>query len=136
MAFYIQIMFIVVCLAMGLVVGNGRFGDQTDPSLVFLLRAWSWPLPADYPVFVIIGVGIAFGGYLISQAYRVTEASYVAPFEYLALPMSVGWGMLFFAEFPDSWDYFGMSLILGAGLFTVWRESQTKPVTLQRPLRR
>jgi drug/metabolite transporter (DMT)-like permease len=136
MAFYIQIMFIVVCLAMGLLVGDGRFGDQSDPSLAFLLRAWSWPLVADYPVFLVIGVGIAIGGYLISQAYRVTEASFVAPFEYLALPMSVAWGMLFFDEFPNGWDYVGMALILGAGLFTIWRDAQAKPLTLQRPLRR
>ncbi len=50
--------------------------------------------------------------------------------------MSVAWGMLFFSEFPDGWDYFGMSLILGAGLFMIWRDAQTKPVTLQRALRR
>lgn len=136
MAFYIQVMFIVVCLVMGLAVGDGRFGDQSDPSLAFLLRAWSWPLSADYPVFLIIGVGIAFGGYLISQAYRVTEASLVAPFEYLALPMSVVWGMVFFAEFPGRWDYVGMALILGAGLFTIWREARTRAVALQRTLRR
>jgi drug/metabolite transporter (DMT)-like permease len=136
MAFYIQIMFIVVCLAMGVAFGDGRFGDQTDPSLSFLLRAWSWPLPADYPVFIVIGVGIAVGGYLISQAYRVTEASYVAPFEYLALPMSVVLGMIVFNEFPGGWDYLGMALILGAGLFTIWRGAQKSPATLQRPLRR
>ncbi len=136
MAFYIQIMFIIVCLAMGLAVGDGRFGDQSDPSLAFLLRAWDWPLPADYPVFLIIGTGIAIGGYLISQAYRVTEASFVAPFEYLALPMSVVWGMLFFDEYPVALDYIGMALILGAGLFTIWRGAQTKSPGLQRPLRR
>ncbi len=136
MAFYIQIMFIIVCLAMGLAVGDGRFGDQSDPSLAFLLRAWDWPLPADYPVFLIIGTGIAIGGYLISQAYRVTEASFVAPFEYLALPMSVIWGMLFFDEYPVALDYIGMALILGAGLFTIWRGAQTKSPGLQRPLRR
>lgn len=136
MAFYIQIMFMVVPLAMGVAFGDGRFGDQTDPSLSFLLRAWSWPLPADYPVFIVIGVGIAVGGYLISQAYRVTEASYVAPFEYLALPMSVVLGMIVFNEFPGGWDYLGMALILGAGLFTIWRGAQKSPATLQRPLRR
>ena len=136
MAFYIQIMFIIVCLAMGLAVGDGRFGDQADPSLAFLLRAWDWPLLGDYPVFVIIGVGIAFGGYLISQAYRVTEVSFVAPFEYLALPISVVLGMLVFAEFPGFWDYIGMALILGAGLFTIWREARVRPDALQRPLRR
>lgn len=136
MAFYIQIMFIIVGVLFGLVVGDGRFGDLSDPSLAFLLRAWRWPVPADYPIFLVIGVGIAVAGYLISQAYRVAEASYVAPFEYLALPMSVIWGMTVFDEFPDGRDYFGMVLILGAGLFTIWREAQVKPVALQRPLRR
>ena len=85
---------------------------------------------------MIIGVGIGIGGFLISQAYRVAEASYIAPFEYLALPMSVVFGMLIFQEYPGGWDYLGMALILGAGLFTVWREAQTKPIALQRPLRR
>lgn len=136
MAFYIQITFIAVCIAMGLVIGDGRFGDQSDPSLAFLLRAWTWPLPTDYPAFLLIGVGIGVAGYLISQAYRVTEASFVAPFEYLALPMSVVWGMLIFAEYPTVWDYLGMSLILGAGLFMVWRDGQVRPSGLQRPLRR
>ena len=136
MAFYIQLMFIVVGVSFGLIVGDGRFGGQSDPSLAFLFRAWSWPVSGDYPIFLIIGVGIGVGGYLISQAYRVAEASYVAPFEYLALPMSVVWGMLVFDEFPNGWDYFGMALILGAGLFTVWREARTKLVALQRPLRR
>lgn len=136
MAFYIQIVFIAVCLLMGLVVGDGRFGDQSDPSLAFLLRAWSWPVPTDYPIFLLIGVGIAFGGFLISQAYRVAEASLVAPFEYLALPMSVVWGMLVFNEFPVALDYLGMVLILGAGLFSVWRERVVDSPALQRPLRR
>ncbi len=136
MAFYIQIMFIIVGVLFGLIVGDGRFGDQSDPSLAFLFRAWTWPLPGDYPIFLTIGAGIAIAGYLISQAYRVAEASFVAPFEYLALPMSVILGMLVFGEYPGGWDYFGMALILGAGLFTVWREAQTKPVALQRPMRR
>jgi drug/metabolite transporter (DMT)-like permease len=136
MAFYIQIVFIFVGISFGLIVGDGRFGDQSDLSLAFLLRAWSWPSVADYPIFLVIGAGTAFAGYLISQAYRVAEASYVAPFEYLALPMAVVWGMVVFDEFPDFWDYAGMALILGAGLFMVWREAHVKPVALQRPLRR
>ena len=136
MAFYIQIMFIVVCLAMGLFLGDGRFGDQTDPSLAFLLREWSWPVVADYPIFLIIGIGIGVGGYLISQAYRVAEASFIAPFEYLTLPMSVVFGMLIFNEFPDVWDYVGMTLILGSGLFTVWRDTKNQRAALQDPVRR
>ncbi len=136
MAFYIQVMFIVVSLMFFVAVGDGRFGDQPDPSLAFLLRAWVWPEVADFPVFLIVGIGIAVAGWLISQAYRVTEASHVAPFEYLALPMSVAWGIFVFDEFPDGWDYLGMALILGAGLFMVWRDAQAKRALLRRPLRR
>ena len=136
MVFYIQVMFIVVCLAMGLAFGDGRFGDQTDPSLQFLLRAWVWPEASDIPYFLMIGLGIGFGGWLISQAYRVSEASFVAPFEYLALPISVVWGIVVFAEYPQPTDYLGMVLILGAGLFMIWRDAVAKRATLERPIRR
>jgi drug/metabolite transporter (DMT)-like permease len=136
MAFYIQVVFLFVGVSFGLIAGDGRFGDQSDLSLAFLFRAWSWPAVADYPIFLLIGAGTAVAGYLISQAYRVAEASYVAPFEYLALPMAVVWGVVVFDEFPDLWDFVGMALILGAGLFMVWREARAKPVALQRPLRR
>ncbi|MBS8271627.1 DMT family transporter, partial [Halomonas litopenaei] len=127
MAFYIQVVFLFVGVSFGLIAGDGRFGDQSDLSLAFLFRAWSWPAVADYPIFLLIGAGTAVAGYLISQAYRVAEASYVAPFEYLALPMAVVWGIVVFDEFPDLWDFVGMALILGAGLFMVWREARTKP---------
>lgn len=124
MVFYIQITFILVCVFVGLTVGDGRFGNQTDPSLEFLLRAWVWPDPADFPVMMLLGVGVGIGGYCISQAYRVAPAAVVAPYEYLALPLSVLWGMIVFDEWPDAVAFFGMALILGAGLFTVWREGK------------
>ena len=133
MAVYIQIVFIAVCVIIGLAVGDGRFGDQSDPSLRFLLRAWEWPVAADFPLFILVGFGVAVGGYFISQAYRVAEASMVAPFEYLALPLSVLWGILIFDEWPDAVSYLGMALILGAGLFIVWREAATAQVQLQNP---
>ncbi len=124
MAFYIQITFILVCALIGLAIGDGRFSDQTHPSLVFLLRAWSWPLASDWPFFILLGVGVAFAGYLISQAYRIAEPGFVAPFEYLAMPLAVLWGYLVFAELPDFLTWVGIGLIVGSGLFTVWREQR------------
>jgi len=124
MAFYIQSMFIAVSLIIGILVGDGRYGWQSNPTLDFLLRAWTWPLLADLPLFALIGFAIGIGGFLISQGYRLAEASFAASFEYLALPLSVVWGMLFFAEYPDRLDYLGMFLILTAGVFAVWRDSK------------
>lgn len=131
---YIKLMFIVVSLIFGLAVGDGRFGDQADPSLQFLLRAWYWPDPADAKFFVLIGIGVAGAGLLISQAYRVAEAAYVAPFEYVALPLAVFWGIVVFDEWPDLITYLGMGLIGLAGMVTMWREAVNARVA--RPLRR
>lgn len=124
MAFYIQIVFIVICLVIGLAIGDGRFSAQDDPSLAFLFRAWVWPEMVDLPLFIGIGFGVAVGGYCISQAYRVAEAGFIAPFEYLAMPLSILWGYLVFQEIPDRTTLMGAALIIGAGLFTVWREAK------------
>ena len=122
MAFYIQITFIVVCLLIGLAIGDGRYGDQSHPSLEFLFKAWSWPVLSDWPYFAFLGVGVAIGGYFISHAYRIAEAAFVAPFEYLAMPLAVLWGYLVFDELPDLLTWVGIALIVGSGLFTVFRE--------------
>ena len=60
---------------------------------------------------------------MISQAYRRSEAALVAPFEYIALPLSVGFGMVLFAEFPDAIALSGIALIILSGLVMIWRET-------------
>lgn len=124
MAIYIQVTFIVVCAMIGLAVGDGRFGNQSDPSLAFLLREWGWPLAQDIWKFGVLGFGVGVAGYLISQAYRVAEAAFVAPFEYLAMPLAMFWGYVVFGEVPDSVTFLGAALIIGSGLFALWRETK------------
>lgn len=136
MAFYIQIVFIVVSISIGLAIGDGRFMGADGASLQFLFRPWQWPASSDWPLFGLIGVGIAFAGYLISQAYRVAEAGFVAPFEYLAMPLSVLYGYLVFSEIPDRTTLFGASLIVGSGLFTLWRETHAGRVVDTAKIRR
>ena len=71
---------------------------------------------------VFIGIGVTVGGAAISQAYRVAEAALVAPFEYTSLIYATLLGYLLFAEWPDLYEWSGMSLVLISGLVTVWRE--------------
>jgi len=122
MAFYLQVMFIASSLAIFLVAGNGRFAGSDNRSMEFLLRAWVWPSSFDLTLMVVIGVLNAFGGYLISQGYRLSEASVVAPFEYVAIPLAVIWGFLIWSDFPDALSWTGICMILGAGLFVAWSE--------------
>lgn len=124
MAVYIQITFVIACILIGLSIGDGRFGDQSHPSLAFLFRAWG-PIDAgDWWLLGVLGVSGLLGGFFISQAYRVSEAAFAAPFEYVALPMAVFWGVSVFGTWPDRSAWVGILLILGSGLYLIWREAR------------
>ena len=124
MSLYIQLTFVAVCLASGLAFGDGRFAGTGHPSLEFLLRAWQPVALRDLAVIGGSGVCVAFGGYLISQAYRNSEAGLVAPFEYTTLILATIWGFAFWGEVPSLLAAAGIMLILGAGIFIAVREAK------------
>ncbi len=125
MAVFIQIVFILVSATVGLLLGHGAWEHSSGEMLSFLFRAWHWPQAADWPILLLVGCSIAFGGFFISQAYRVSEASLIAPLEYAAMPMGVIFGIVIFGEWPAPTTWLGMLLIIGAGLFVFWREAKT-----------
>ncbi len=135
LAFYIQFMFVAVSGAIGLTLGDGALSGGGDPSLEFLLRAWVWPGTKDAMIMLAIGCLSGSGGYLISQAYRISEAALVAPFEYLALPLAVFWSIFLFGDWPDPLSWIGISLIAGAGIYVFYRETVLgRRVILKRPI--
>jgi S-adenosylmethionine uptake transporter len=138
MAVYIQACFLCVSTVFFLVAGDGRFAEgATHPSVVFLLRAWVWPAPADLPVFVLIGVMSAMIGYCMGMAYKLGTASVVASYEYAALPLAILWGWLIFGEVPRVAVWVGIVLIAGAGLYVFARErAQGRALASARPIRR
>lgn len=124
MAVYIQMVFVIVSGTVGLTVGHGAYEDAGGEMLSFLLRTWHPPAASDLWLLVLLGVASAGGGFFISQAYRLSEASLIAPLEYAAMPMAVAFGVIVFDEWPEPATWAGMALIIGAGLFTFWREAQ------------
>jgi len=129
MTFYIQMVFIVVCILFGLFFGDGKFADQSNASMAFLFREWRVPATSDLPLMLILGIFASVGGYCISQAYRLGEAAIVAPVEYVAMPLSIAWGILVFGTWPDTTAWVGIVLILSSGLYTVWREHKVQKQT-------
>ena len=89
MAFYIQISFITYMGIFSIFFHDGNFDIVNHPSFEFFFKGWVWPNKYDLLVICFIGVFNAFGGYLISQAYRLSFAGLVAPFEYSALVFSI-----------------------------------------------
>ena len=121
--FYTQIAFIVVSVCMGIWVGDGHLSGSGDASLAFLFRVWIWPPMADWVFFVGTGVTVAAGGMLMGHAYRTNPPALIAPFEYTSMPLAVVYGLVFFGTFPDAQGWVGIALIVGAGLYTLYRET-------------
>lgn len=132
--FYVQCGFIAVSAAMGLTVGDGHMADAGSVPLEFLFRPWVVPVMSDWWAFVATGMAVGIGGLMLSQAYRTTEAALVAPFEYVGMPMAILWGVLLFGTWPDHTAWVGITLICGAGLYTLWRETlRRKEVRVATP---
>ena len=123
MAFYIQLTFIFVSSGIGLAAGGGRYAVGGAAHWEFLLRAWVWPSGGDALIILGIGVLNAVASYLISQAYRTSEAGLIAPFEYIAMPLAVFWGVVMWGDWPDGATWTGIALIGGAGLYVFYRET-------------
>ena len=122
MVFFVQISFLVFSLTIGLFAGDGRFVDDSQHvSMQFMLRAWVLPESGDIILFILIGVIVAAIAHLLVQAYRVTTASTLAPFEYINLPIALLLGLLIWGDWPDAYAFVGISLIVSGGLIIIWR---------------
>ncbi|MFP7723068.1 DMT family transporter [Lysobacter sp. A3-1-A15] len=74
--------------------------------------------------WLIAGVGLmgALGQYAITQAFRIGEASLVAPIEYTALIWGVGLDVALWGVLPDSVTWLGAAIIVASGLYLLRRE--------------
>ena len=120
---YVQFTMLTVSLVAGLTLGHGAYDTFDHPSASFLLRPWTWPGPLDIVLVVLLGVSIAFGGFAISEAYRSSAPAFIAPFEYVAMPFALFWGITVFDEWPDGIALIGIALIIASGLVLIWREA-------------
>ncbi|HKK97956.1 MAG TPA: DMT family transporter [Marivita sp.] len=91
-----------------------------------LIGIWFWePMSAtDWSFMAMLCVTGALGHFLLIKCYDMAEASAVQPFAYFQLPFASSIGIMVFGETIEPHVIFGASLIVGAGLFTLWRQRQ------------
>jgi drug/metabolite transporter (DMT)-like permease len=123
MSFYVQLTFLIFTGTLALALGDGRYAGSDNAVLEFFVRPWIVPAPRDLAIMLGLGVISAFAGYLISLAYRATDAGIVAPFEYSALLLAVFWGAVLWGEWPIWTTWVGIILIAGAGIYVALREA-------------
>ena len=80
--------------------------------------AWAWGLlTASAALFLVANT-------LIIVALRTGEIGVVAPFRYVAAPVSVLLGYWWWGDIPDALAFLGIGLVIAAGLYTLHRERE------------
>lgn len=85
-----------------------------------------WVMPSPEQLALLIGGGIAggIGQILLTESYRHADMSVVAPFEYSSLVLSIAVGYVFFKDVPTWPMLIGGLVVVGSGLFIIYREHQ------------
>ena len=85
---------------------------------------WYWqPMTGpDWAWMALLCTTGVLGHWLLIKTYEAAEASAVQPFAYLQLPFAAALGMLAFGETLRSNVVIGATIVVAAGLFTLWRE--------------
>jgi drug/metabolite transporter (DMT)-like permease len=122
LAFYPTILYIVFSTIVAVTLNFSSISKNSDPNLAFLIREWQFPSRVDLFLLVITGGIAAAGFYFLSQAYRLAQPSTIAPFEYVAVPMSVVLGYVVWNDILEPQSIIGLVLIVGSGLYIFGRK--------------
>ena len=87
---------------------------------------WIMPTKIDFLIFAIMGLCGSIGNLLLTQSYRLAEASLVTPIKYLSLVFAIFFGFLIWSEFPKILTFVGATLVSLSSLIIFVRESQLK----------
>lgn len=90
-------------------------------SIPFGWQSLSWEQTA---LLITAGVCGGIAQLFMTEAYRHAEASTVAPFEYTSLILGIAVGYFVFGDLPTIYTLVGGAIVIGAGIFIVWREQR------------
>ncbi len=94
----------------------------------FLIPATWIPIKTtDLFTFMSFGLLGALGHLFIIFAFRLIDASFLAPFTYIQLIFASFWGFYLFSEVPDLFTVIGSVLIVLSGFYVWLREQKRKP---------
>ncbi|MEP9388807.1 DMT family transporter [Mesorhizobium sp. KR9-304] len=98
----------------------------TASAVGLLSIPFGWGQISAWQATFLISAGFCGGvaQILMTEAYRHAEPSTVAPFEYISIILAIIVGYLAFGDKPTIHIIAGGAIVIGAGIFIVWRERQ------------
>ena len=94
-------------------------------SLFALVVAWNDWIEIrveHWPILLGLSISGALGQYAITEAFKRSDASVVAPFDYTALIWGVSFDWLIWHTAPDRMMLLGAGIIVASGLYLIRRE--------------
>lgn len=117
----LNLMFIVIGLIASVSLAVAGLDADTVAANRFLLAGWIGLGGREFIALVALAAAILIGSIFAAIAYQTAPSSTVATFDYSYLVFSVMWGIVFFAEVPDTLTIVGIAMIAAAGIFAVRR---------------
>ena len=102
-------------------------------SSIFFVE-WIMPTKIDFLIFILMGLCGSIGNLLLTQSYRLAEASLVTPIKYLSLVFAIFFGFFIWDEIPKILTLIGSTLVILSSLIIFVRESHLKKqIIVPRP---
>ena len=102
----------------------------------FVLMSWNIPNFYYFFILIIIGFTGVIGFFALFGAYRVGSPSTISPYEYSLIIWTMFFGYFIWNDYLSLKGFAGLSLILFANLFTLYREYQLSiKVSTDKPIR-
>ena len=87
---------------------------------------------------MLLGVVAMSAFACVNRSLKLAPASVVVPYQYTMIVWAVVLGWLVFGDVPDAFTLTGAAIIIGAGLYILWREqivARREPVLSERGAR-
>ena len=117
-------------------VNNLTFTPYQLSEYNFILMSWDIPNLYFFSILLIIGITGVIGFFAIFGAYRIGSPSTIAPYEYSLIIWSILFGYFIWNDYLTIKGIIGLSFILIASFFTLYREYQLSiKISTDKPIR-
>jgi len=104
--------------------------------LIWPMGGWRPVSTADFGFISLAACLVLVGYQFIIMSMREGEISFIAPFRYTSFIWALLLGIVVFGEYPDVFMITGGAIVIGSGLYTLYRErikSTVKPASRAVP---
>jgi drug/metabolite transporter (DMT)-like permease len=104
------------------VMVSGQFGAMLVVSGAVAPFGWIKPSALDFGLMMVLGVVAMVAFACVNRSLKLAPASVVVPYQYTMIVWAIALGWLVFGDVPDMFTLIGAAIIIGAGLYILWRE--------------